>query len=307
MTEEPADIALPGPPGPPGPAGPLTPPGRLGGEPERRWGGPAGALLRACHPGPTVAVTLLVAGLAMAAGQNGRGTALATAAVVTGQLSVGWSNDAVDAARDGAAGRGDKPVAGGAVGAGTVRVAALVALALCVPLSLGYGAAAGTVHLLGVAAGWAYNLGLKATVVSWLPYAVGFGALPAFVTLGLPGHPPPVWWMVAAAALVGVGAHLGDVLPDIADDLAAGVRGAPQRLGPTAVRWLLPAPLVAATALLTLGRPGPAAALALTAAVGAALAGAVLGAARPKAPFLAAVAVAAVDVALLLWRGAAQG
>ncbi|MFJ2558559.1 MULTISPECIES: UbiA family prenyltransferase [unclassified Streptomyces] len=278
--------------------------GQLGGVPER-WPRSAGALLRACHPGPTAVVTLLVAGLAVAAGQDGPGCVLVTAAVLAGQLSIGWSNDAVDAVRDGAAGRTAKPVAGGAVTARTVRGAALVALALCVPLSLLYGALAGVVHLVGVAAGWAYNLGVKATAASWLPYAIGFASLPAFVTLGLPGRPPPAWWVVAAAALVGVGAHLGNVLPDIADDLAAGVRGWPQRLGPAAVRLLLPAPLVAATALLALGGPGAAGVLALAVALVTAAGGALLGRHRPRAPFLAAVLVAVVDVALLLWRGTA--
>jgi 4-hydroxybenzoate polyprenyltransferase len=262
------------------------------------------ALLGACHPGPTVAVTLLVAGLAVASGQGLGGSLLATAAVLAGQLSIGWSNDAVDAGRDASAGRGDKPVAGGAVTVFEVRAAALVALALCVPLSLLYGPEAGAVHLVGVAAAWAYNLGLKSTVLSWLPYAVGFGSLPAFVTLGLPGRPEPVWWIVAAAALLGVGAHLANVLPDIEDDLAAGVRGGPQRLGHTAVRLLLPVPLVAATVLLAAGRPSVPAVVAAGVVLAASLTGSWLGRVRPRLPFLTAILVAAVDVALLLWQGA---
>ncbi|WP_078876439.1 UbiA family prenyltransferase [Streptomyces sp. 150FB] len=306
-------IERPSPPGRP----PLdTPPGHQpGGAPSRVPGRPAGrpaaslkrlaALLKSCHPGPTVVVTLLVAGLAVAAGQDTPGCVLATAAVLAGQLSVGWSNDAVDAVRDTAVGRGDKPVAGGAVGARTVRNAALVALVLCVPLSLLYGLLAGAVHLAGVLAAWAYNFGLKSTPLSWLPYAIGFASLPAFVTLGLPGAATPAWWIVTAAALVGVGAHLGNVLPDIEADLATGVRGWPQRLGPTAVRLLLPLPLVAATILLALGRPGALGAVAVGVALVAAVGGAVLGSRRPKLPFLAAIVVAAADVTLLLTQGAA--
>ncbi|MFD5030819.1 UbiA family prenyltransferase [Streptomyces sp. NPDC058405] len=263
------------------------------------------ALFGACHPVPTVAVTLLVAGLAVAAGQDGSGCVLATAAVLTGQLSVGWSNDAVDAARDAAAGRDAKPVVGGAVDARAVGMAAVVALALCVPLSLAYGMLAGAVHLVGVAAAWTYNFWLKATVLSWLPYAIGFASLPAFVTLGLPGQPRPAWWIVTAAALVGVGAHLGNVLPDIASDLAAGVRGGPQRLGPAAVRLLLPAPLVGATVLLVLGRPSTAGAVVVAVALVAAVGGSLMGRHRPRVPFLAAILVAGADVALLLWQGAA--
>jgi 4-hydroxybenzoate polyprenyltransferase len=174
-----------------------------------------------------------------------------------------------------------------------VWTAAFAALALCVPLSLACGPRAGAVHLAGVAAAWAYDLRLKATVWSWAPYAVGFGSLPAFVALGLPDHPWPAWWVVTAGALLGVGAHLGDVLPDIRADLAAGVRGWPQRLGPEGARLLLPLPLVAASAALALGPAGPPGAwgdAGLAAAALIALGGTVLGRHWERTAFAAAVA-----------------
>ncbi|MFD1939429.1 MULTISPECIES: UbiA family prenyltransferase [Nonomuraea] len=264
-------------------------------------------LAGSCHPGPTVAVTVLVTVLAVASGRDAAGCALVAAAVLTGQLSIGWCNDAVDADRDAAAGRADKPIVTGEVSARAVRAAAVVALALCVPLSLASGWAAGSAHLAGVGAAWAYDLGVKATVLSWLPYAVGFGVLPAFVTLGLPGRPWPAWWAVSAAALLGVGAHLANVLPDIQADLAAGVRGLPQRLGRVLVSVLVPLPLLAATALLAFGpygEPGAASWGALVAASAVALAGLLLGGRVPKAPFAAAIVVAAIDVALLVANGA---
>ncbi|GIH94751.1 UbiA family prenyltransferase [Planobispora siamensis] len=270
--------------------------------------GPAAlaGLARACHPGPTAAVTLLTTALAVASGRDAAGCALVAAAVLAGQLSIGWCNDAVDAGRDAAAGRRDKPIVSGEVSVRTVRIAAIVALALCVPLSLASGVLAGTAHLVGVAAAWAYDLGVKATALSWIPYAVGFGSLPAFVALGLPGHPWPAWWAVLAGALLGCGAHLANVLPDISDDLATGVRGWPQRLGPARVRALIPLPLLLATGLLVLAPPGPPAAGAW-AALGAACvfagAGLVLGGRSPRVPFVAAIAVAAVDVVLLLAQG----
>ncbi|MDP9867426.1 MULTISPECIES: UbiA family prenyltransferase [Streptosporangium] len=263
-------------------------------------------LARACHPGPTAAVTVLVTALAAAAGRDAAGCGLVAAAVLAGQLSIGWCNDAVDAGRDVAAGRTGKPVADGTVSVRAVWTAAAAALALCVPLSLASGLAAGAVHLAGVAAAWAYDLRLKATVLSWLPYAVGFGSLPPFVTLGLPGRPWPAWWAVLAAALLGCGAHLANVLPDIPADLATGVRGWPQRIGAARVRALIPVPLLLATGLLVFGPPGPPGAGGWAALVGAgafALGGLLLGGRSPKAPFAAAVAVAAVAVVLLLARG----
>ncbi|SCE56413.1 UbiA prenyltransferase family protein, partial [Streptomyces sp. Termitarium-T10T-6] len=198
--------------------------------------GPAGAgrrggwvlgLALACHPGPALAVTTLTCALALGSGLGGPRSALVTAAVLTGQLSVGWCNDAYDARRDARAGRRGKPASDGTVGAGAVWAAATVALAVCVPLSLTCGVLAGTVHLAAVAAAWLYNLRLKATALSWLPYVAGFGALPAAVALSLPGGPGPRWWTVAAGALLGFAAHLADTLPDIAVDRAAGIRGLP--------------------------------------------------------------------------------
>lgn len=263
-------------------------------------------LVRACHPGPTAAVTLLMTALAVSAGHGGRGCVLVGTAVLAGQLSVGWCNDAVDARRDLAAGRYDKPVVSGAIGAGGVRTAAVVALVASVPLSLAGGLLAGCVHLIGVGGAWAYNLGVKATRLSWLPYAVGFAALPAFVVLSLPGRAVPAWWVVTAGTLLGVGAHLGNVLPDIESDLRAGVRGWPQRLGPARTRLLMPVPLAAASAVLVLGGPGPLSAASWVAPAAAALTAllsAVLGRRHVRLPFIASILVAGMDVALLVGRG----
>ncbi|THA30725.1 hypothetical protein E6R18_19335 [Streptomyces sp. A1277] len=265
------------------------------------------ALARSCHPGPAAAVTVIAAVLGTGAGLHGARRAVLVAAVLSGQLSVGWCNDAFDARRDAVAGRSGKPVADGSVGPRTVWAAALTAALLCVPLSLACGPLAGTVHLAAVAAAWTYNLKLKATVLSWLPYAIGFAALPALAGLTVPGGPGPAWWLMTAGALLGVAAHLADVLPDIEDDLRGGVRGLPQRLGTTTTRLLLPVPLVAASAVLALGPPGPPGpwgTLTLAIALPAAPAGLLLARTWRKAPLAAAALVALADVALLLVRGA---
>ncbi|MEU6279293.1 UbiA family prenyltransferase [Streptomyces sp. NPDC047028] len=264
-------------------------------------------LLRSCHLEPAVAVTMFVTALAAAAGRGPAGSAAVAAAVLTGQLSVGWSNDAADAGRDRASGRHDKPVGTGQLPRRAVAVAAGTALTLCVPLSLLSGGAAGAVHLVGVAAGWSYNLRLKRTVLSPLPYAVGFASLPAFVTLGLPAPAPPAWWVLTAGALLGVGAHLVNVLPDIEDDLATGVRGLPQRLGRPACRCLAPFVMLTALVVIATGRPGGVTGVdwALTAvAGGVAVAGtAVPSAARGRWPFRSAIVVAGLAVVELLLRG----
>ena len=263
------------------------------------------ALALSCHPGPVVAVTLFAAALAVGAGSPPGTTAGVLLAVLAGQLSVGWSNDWIDAARDVAVGRTDKPVVTGAVTVATVRRAALAAAAVCLVASFALGWRAGLTHVAAVVVAWAYNARLKGTPWSWLPYAVSFGLLACVVTLALPGPDVPPGWAVAAAGLLGVGAHLANVLPDLEDDVATGVRGLGHRLGRTRTGLLAPVVLVGATALVVAGPGGhPAAgawagalvatALAVTAVVVA------LRRTRSRVPFTAAIGVAAVDVVLLV-------
>src|SRR5918998_2385562 len=158
--------------------------------------------------------------------------ALVCAAVLAGQASIGWSNDWLDADRDLAVARADKPVVQGAVAPALLRSAALLAVALAVVLSLLLGLVPGLLLLVLVASGWAYNAGLKRTAASVVPYVTGFGALPAGVVAAAPGAPAAPWWLVAAGRGLGAAAHLANVAPDIEDDLATGVRGLPHRLGP---------------------------------------------------------------------------
>ena len=176
-------------------------------------------------------------------------------------------------------------------------------------LSAPLGAAAATVHLIAVVgSGWLYNLWLKRSWASWVPYVVCFGLLPAVVTLSLPGRPWPPGWAVAAGALLGFGAHLANVLPDLADDVATGVRGFPHRLGRTRTAVLAPIALSAATACVVFG-PGGAPDLlgwaGLVVAVALSGTAAVVALRRPSShrPFQLTLAVAALDVLLLVASG----
>ncbi|UMG94458.1 UbiA family prenyltransferase [Nocardioides sp. TF02-7] len=258
------------------------------------------ALLRAAHLGPTLAVTTIAAAYGVSVGLPASSVVLVAAAVLTGQLSVGWSNDLVDVARDRAAGRTDKPFATGEVPLGVGRGACGAAVLLTVVLSVSCGLVAGLVHLGCVAAAWAYNLGLKATVVSFVPYAAAFGALPVFVTLAGPDVPLPGPWLVVAAALLGVGAHLVNALPDLRDDEAAGVRGLPHRLGERPSAWTAVAVLVCASVAMVLGAGAvPTAVVVAVLAVVALLAGLAL-VSHGRTPFRAAVGIALVDVFLVV-------
>jgi protoheme IX farnesyltransferase len=194
------------------------------------------------------------------------------------------------------------------VSARTVGFATAVTAAACVPLSLACGVWAGVLHLVAVAAGWAYDLGLKSTPVSVLPYIVCFGLLPAFVVVALPGSPAPPWWLPVAGALVGAGAHFANVLPDLEDDAATGVRGLPHRIGAAGSRIAAAVLLLAATVVLALAAPVPAVvAVAVPVLAAAVLAAGFRAGRRPgsRAPFRAVLVVAGVAVVLLVAVGPA--
>ena len=157
-------------------------------------------------------------------------------------------------------GRSDKPVAAGAVAPRVAGIAAVVALILTIALSAALRWPGGAAALVIVLCGWLYNLTLKATVLSWLPYAIAFGMLPAVTTLSAS---PPRWpaaWALTAGALLWAAAHLANVLPDLHADVATGVRGLPHRLGAKTTALAGAGILLAASAVTLFGpggQPGP--------------------------------------------------
>ena len=261
-------------------------------------------LAASCHPVPTIAVTVLSTVLVVAAGNGFWTCVLAAAAVLTGQLVIGWSNDAIDARRDREAGRRDKPVALGLVTSRTIWVATATATAATVPLSLALGWRAGALAMSVVCWGLLYNAWLKSTLLSPLPFLLAFGALPAVATTSLPGHPWPPAWTMVAAGLIGVAAHFGNVVPDLDDDRLTGVRGLPHLVGRYGSSVLAVGSAFAATVVaVAVEAGGPGALWVLTVAAGAVAGGAlVIGRRDPHSDvvFHATMVIAAIDVALIV-------
>ena len=233
--------------------------------------------MRACHPAPTAAVTVIVSALAAKVGWSGWALVGLAFAVLLGQLSIGWSNDAVDAEDDASAVRLHKPT----VASGLDRRALLVTAGVTATVACGLswavaGWLGGTCHVIGIVMGWLYNVRLSRTAWAWLPYAVAFGLLPSFVTVGLDGTWPPVW-LTVAFAVIGVSAHLANSLRDLDIDDALGLDGTAHRLGGRRTRLL-------AAVLLGIG------ALVVVFAIATA---------NPVAGVVALAAVAALLIALL--------
>src|SRR3954468_18353187 len=131
-----------------------------------------GALARSTHPGPGLAVTAVAVLLGIAVGLEPWRVAVLGLVMLFDQVSVGLSNDWIDAERDRAVGRTDKPVAQGQIGVTTVRAAAWIAAGVSLLLTVPLGLAATAVHTVALASAWSYNAALKNTPVSGLPYVV---------------------------------------------------------------------------------------------------------------------------------------
>lgn len=235
--------------------GPVQPPVRtLAGVSDTRRPSTVRLLFASSHPGPTVTVTVLAAVIAAAVGHPWWLVVLVAVAVVAGQLSIGLANDWIDADRDRAVGRSDKPVARGLIAVGTVRTAAFATAAAAVLLSIALGPVAAVAHVVLVAAGWAYDAGLKRTVWSVVPFVVAFGLLPVVSVAAGGAGAWPAWWAIATGAVFGVAIHCTNVLPDLLDDEATGVRGFPHRLGLRGAGSLAFGSLVVAAALVLGGQ-----------------------------------------------------
>ena len=196
----------------------------------------------------------------------------------------------------------DKPAATGELALPVLTVAAVLAAVLSVAVFVLLGWRVGIAGLVMNGAGWTYNLGLKATVFSGLTYLVGLACSRSSATWRCPRSRPG--GRRSRAALLGLGAHIANVLPDLRADEATGVRGLPHRLGARAAhrghgrrarRRLTGrrarARLSARTALVAAG-------VAVLLACGAAA----LGLRRPDSPFAfyAALGVALIDVVLFV-------
>jgi len=189
------------------------------------------ALFRSTHPLPSLSVTSIAMLFGIGVGLPLQKLLLVGLAVLAQQFSVGLSNDWLDAGRDKAVKRMDKPLAQGLVPLASVRTSSIASAVIALTFAFSLGIAAFLWMLLMLAIGWVYNLGLKANGFSVVPYILGFGILPAFVTLsGQDPALPPVWVMIVAGVF-GIAAHFANTLPDLLADKQTGIRALPHILG----------------------------------------------------------------------------
>jgi poly(3-hydroxybutyrate) depolymerase len=214
-------------------------------------------LLQACHFAPSLMVTTVSFLIARALWWEGPAYVIAIG-VLLGQLIVGWTNDLHDYADDLKHNRMLKPLVSGLITIKQLRLAIFVVLPLAVIVNLfgPLGLKGGAVYLLGIGFGLAYNFYFKYTALSPLPYVIAFAALPASIVLAV-DKTPPIWMMVAGS-LLGVAAHIANVLKDFEEDEQSGIRSFPRIIGENWSRAAIAVILLATTVLLNAVSPRPA-------------------------------------------------
>lgn len=231
---------------------------------ERQPGGRLRSLIFLGHPGPSLLVTLVFVAIA---GLAGRGVPNAVrilqlvGTMLPIQLCIGVINDVVDLPADAIA-QPYKPLARSVLDR---SAAAWIGVVLGL---IGLGVAA-TINLatLGLAAaalgaGLAYDLGLRRTPLSWVPWWGGMAVLPILAYAAAGSIPSRLLILIPLSALIAVGLHLANAQPDIDADRIAGVHSLPVIVGVRAARWaglaaLAAAGLVALALALPLGQAVP--------------------------------------------------
>jgi 4-hydroxybenzoate polyprenyltransferase len=156
--------------------------------------------------------------------------ALLAGLLACNQYAAGALNDAVDAEADAAADRG-KPIQRGVISRRAVATAAVVAGVASLGFGLALGPATLALAVVGLACAWSYDLWLKGTIFSALPFAVAVPTVPLFGYAAAGRFPAVLWWAWPIGALLAIATHLADALPDVERDRATGVRGLATRLG----------------------------------------------------------------------------
>jgi len=207
----------------------------------------------AAHFGPTMIVTAISFLLARQLWWEGPALVIAFT-VFLGQLIIGWSNDLYDYQDDLKHHRAKKPLVVGTISFNELKKLTLVGIPIVIIVNLlgPLGLRGGSVYLLGVGCGIAYNFYFKFSRLSPLPYAIACAALPASIFYAVDKSPP--LWVLTVGSLLGVAFHFLNVLKDLSADVESKIDGLPQRAGER-VSIALIALLLSAVALILLTNP----------------------------------------------------
>jgi 4-hydroxybenzoate polyprenyltransferase len=183
------------------------------------------------HPFPSLLDATAAGALATIAGADLSVSVRLAGGMLALQFAIGSANDLADARPD-ALGHPTKPIPAGLVAPGAARAIFAAAVLAGLFLAATVGGAALAVAIAGLGVGLLYDLRLKGTALSWLPFAVGVGLLPVYSWLGATGSLRPAFLLIVPLALLaGSSLAAANALADLDADLRAGTASVAVFLG----------------------------------------------------------------------------
>lgn len=178
--------------------------------------------------------------------------ALLLLGMLGGQLAVGALNEWCDREAD-AITKPWKPIAAGDISPREALGVTAFGLALMIACGALLGFWEFTVLAIANGSGLVYDLGVKRTPLSWLPYLVALPLVPIWAWLVMDGFEPRLLWLYPIGGLLIVATHLSQVITDIEGDRRQGERGLGVVLGERSANTLLWSAAFASTLLVGLG------------------------------------------------------
>jgi 4-hydroxybenzoate polyprenyltransferase len=193
------------------------------------------------HPGPSLLVTACFVAAAAAARHRlpDPGTTLRLVGIMLPiQFAIGALNDLCDRDLDRLV-KPEKPLASGVLSPAVAGAAALLGFAVALGMAATFPLPTLPLAAACAASGIAYDLGLKRSVLSWLPFWVGFTCLPLTAGAAVQHLTVRVALAVPPLALaLALSIQLANAAPDIEADRHGGSAGLAVRLGPQWARGL---------------------------------------------------------------------
>ncbi len=212
-------------------------------------------LVRLLHPFPSLLCATATATIASLAGADPPVVARLFLAMLGIQVSIGALNDLVDAPLD-AAQKPRKPIPSGLVTRRAARYVVAGGGAAGIALSAISGPATGVAAIGCLALGYAYDLRLSRTALSWLPLSFALPLLPIHAWLGAANVVPAgLLLLVPVGVLAGGGLAIANGLADVERDTLANRRTIAVRLGPRRAWLVQTLALATAAALAVLVAP----------------------------------------------------
>lgn len=140
------------------------------------------------------------------------------------QFAIGLVNDVVDVPQDRLT-KPWKPLARGPASSALAATLAAACVLSGVVLTSTLSQLAWLIGIAGLVCGLSYDLYLKRTALSWLPYALGLPLVPVWVYAASETWRPLLWWSLPLGAVLGFALNLANEAPDAAAGRHSGLAG----------------------------------------------------------------------------------